>query len=579
MKLHIAKRLVLPPEAVTQTFGILGKRGSGKTTTASVFAEELLKAGFPLVIVDPTDAWWGLRSSKDGKSEGFSITILGGDHGDAVLEETGGKVIADLVAEDAPPLVLSLAALSKSAGRRFAADFFERLYEKNRTALSVIVDEADEFAPQRIQKGGERLFGAIDQVVRRGRIRGLGVVMVSQRSAAINKDVLSQCEVLIAHRASHPRDLDPILEWMQVHATKAQLEQVHGTIAQLGDGEAWVMSPEWLDFFGRVQIRDRETFNSSATPKAGERRIIPKRLAPVDLKALQARMADTIERAKANDPAALRQRIAELEREAVRKPAPAPAMAPAKVQRVEVPMLKDGQVKRLESAIERMSKTLVVQLNAIGALAAKVNDGACALGVAIDRGSACPAAPRQTAPAAFPRHATPAPTPSRTTGNGAAGEEPSGPLPKGELAILTATAQHAEGVTREQLTVLTGYRRSTRDTYLQRLGERGLVGLHGGRLVATPAGVVTLGADFEPLPTGPALLEHWRHNLPVGERTILEMLVQAYPEPVDRERLSEQTRYQRSSRDTYLQRLRSRQLVTEEGRGLVRASEMLFSGA
>lgn len=34
--------------------------------------------------------------------------------------------------------------------------------------------------------------------------------------------------------------------------------------------------------------------------------------------------------------------------------------------------------------------------------------------------------------------------------------------------------------------------------------------------------------------------------------------------------------YQRSSRDTYLQRLRARQLVSFEGRGMVKASEKLF---
>jgi hypothetical protein len=565
---------------------VLGKRGSGKTTTASVFAEELLKAGFPIVIVDPTDAWWGLRSSKDGRAAGFPITILGGDHGDAPLEETAGKVIADLVAEEAPPLVLSLAALSKSAGRRFAADFFERLYERNRTALAVIVDEADEFAPQRIPKGGERLFGAIDQVVRRGRIRGLGVVLVSQRSAAINKDVLSQCEVVIAHRASHPRDLDPILEWMQVHATKAQLAEVHGTIAQLADGEAWVMSPEWLDFFGRVQIRDRETFNSSATPKAGQRRIAPKRLAPVDLRALQDRMAETIERAKAADPALLRRRIAELERDLARKPAA--ARAPAKERRVEIPVVRGAELKRLEvlterllHAQDRLAQAQQVVVSEVGTLANRI------LALNQRAGAPPPAAPRQalqldaaaflkatTGPA---RRGTPALAPARARGNSApAGEEP-GPPRKGELRILTAAAQYVEGVTREQLTVLTGYRRSSRDTYLQRLGARGLVEAGGDQIRATPSGVAALGPGFEPLPTGSELLEHWRVALPGGERAILEVLIAAYPEALHRDQVAERApQYRRSSRDTYLQRLRSRRLVTEEGRGQVRASDMLF---
>ena len=56
MKIHLAPKLALSAEAVTQTFGILGKRGSGKTTTASVFAEELLRLGYPMVIVDPTES-------------------------------------------------------------------------------------------------------------------------------------------------------------------------------------------------------------------------------------------------------------------------------------------------------------------------------------------------------------------------------------------------------------------------------------------------------------------------------------------------------------------------------------------
>ena len=75
------------------------------------------------------------------------------------------------------------------------------------------------------------------------------------------------------------------------------------------------------------------------------------------------------------------------------------------------------------------------------------------------------------------------------------------PLPRGERACLIAIAQHHNGVRREQLTVLTGYKRSSRDAYVQRLGERGCVSRDGERIVATPAGIATLGADYQPLPT------------------------------------------------------------------------------
>jgi ABC-type glutathione transport system ATPase component len=50
--LSIAPNLKLPEEAVTETFAILGKRGSGKTTTARVLTEELLHVGLPALILD-----------------------------------------------------------------------------------------------------------------------------------------------------------------------------------------------------------------------------------------------------------------------------------------------------------------------------------------------------------------------------------------------------------------------------------------------------------------------------------------------------------------------------------------------
>jgi uncharacterized protein len=43
--LHVSRELSLPAEAVSETFAILAKRGAGKTYTAAVMVEELLKAG------------------------------------------------------------------------------------------------------------------------------------------------------------------------------------------------------------------------------------------------------------------------------------------------------------------------------------------------------------------------------------------------------------------------------------------------------------------------------------------------------------------------------------------------------
>jgi DNA helicase HerA-like ATPase len=153
--LRISRDLALPAEAITQTFAILAKRGVGKTYTASVMTEEMLKQQLPVVVCDPIGVWWGLRSSATGKSAGLPIVVLGGDHGDAPLEETAGSVIADLVVDDRVSLVLDLSLFRKAGQVRFMTDFAEQLYRRNRQPLHLMLDEADAFAPQRPQKGAE----------------------------------------------------------------------------------------------------------------------------------------------------------------------------------------------------------------------------------------------------------------------------------------------------------------------------------------------------------------------------------------------------------------------------------------
>jgi hypothetical protein len=85
-----------------------------------------------------------------------------------------------------------------------------------------------------------------------------------------------------------------------------------------------------------------------------------------------------------------------------------------------------------------------------------------------------------------------------------------------------------------------------------------------------------LGSDFEELPTGQALLDYWRKKLPEGERRVLDCAVRAYPNWLPRGAI-EELGYKRSSRDTFIQRLRSRQLV-ETRTSEIRTSDMLFDG-
>lgn len=145
----------------------------------------------------------------------------------------------------------------------------------------------------------------------------------------------------------------------------------------------------------------------------------------------------------------------------------------------------------------------------------------------------------------------------------------------GEQLILIAIAQYPDGVSREQLTVLSGYKPSSRNTYLQRLSSRGFVS-GKDRIIATQEGIEALGPSYHPLPTGQALIEHWSNRLTGGEKIIFDIVVKAYPEEITRDDLDSQSPYKPSSRNTFIQRLQARELVTA-GRNTIRASDHLFS--
>jgi len=62
------------------------------------------------------------------------------------------------------------------------------------------MDEADAIAPQWPMRGEKRMLGAVEDLVRRGGQRGIGVVMLRQRAAVLNKNVLTQIGILIVLR-------------------------------------------------------------------------------------------------------------------------------------------------------------------------------------------------------------------------------------------------------------------------------------------------------------------------------------------------------------------------------------------
>jgi uncharacterized protein len=411
-RLRISDRLFLPVDWITLATVIYGARGSGKTSLAAVFAEEVSKAGQRFCAIDLKGDLYGLKSTADGKGDGIPVVIFGGDHQDVPLEDGAGAFVGETVAGLGQSCVLDLEHFSKGKQVRFLAAFFEALYDRNRDPLLLILDEGQRYAPQRpIDPDAAKCLGAVEDLVKLGRKHGIGPVILTQRGSGLNKEVSELCDMMVAFRTPGPLDQERIKDWLDANTTKVQRDEVMGKLSGLPTGTAVFASghPD-LKIFGVYPVRRRETFDSSATPKVGQRRKEPKRLAKPDLDELKSKMSAAIERQKADDPKTLRARIAELEREVKAKVAPAIVKAP-KIERVEVPVLS-GADRKLLVGSERWATRWATTAEEIAAAAKKWTETLAAIDARIAAVTGKPAPRFLLAPLGQPKpcakHAAPA---------------------------------------------------------------------------------------------------------------------------------------------------------------------------
>ena len=309
--LKLAKGLVIPREAMLQRWAIMGMSGAGKSNTGVVFAEQMYDAEVPWCVVDPKGDWWGLRSGKQGGgSGGLDVPIFGGEHGDVPLYADGGKVMADAVAHELSHSILDVSGFEKRDMLRFLMDFIDQMYKVNRRPIVLILEEADEFIPQNKETPEEaKSVGKWSRAVKRGRTRGILTVVIALRNSELAKSVLNFSDTVIIHRTRAKLDREAVKGWVDQADESAELL---ASLSALGDGEAWVSSPQKLGMTKKVQFYRRRTFDSGATPDLDVDRA-QVTLASIDLAGIESRMQATIERAKEEDPAELRKRITELE--------------------------------------------------------------------------------------------------------------------------------------------------------------------------------------------------------------------------------------------------------------------------
>lgn len=282
---------VLPAAALDERVAIVGTSGSGKTYAAKGLIEPLLDAGARVCVVDPLGVWWGLRAGGDGATPGYPVVVFGGRHADVALDDGMGAALGRLIGTHPLACVVDLSELGSAAGRRrFMTAFAEAVYEGNAEPLHLVLDEADLWAPQRPLPEANALLGRIEEIVRRGRVRGFIPWLITQRPAVVHKDVLSQADILIAMKLTSSQDRDAIGGWIEGQADRAEGKRILADLPKLSRGEGYIWAPS-DGVLARVAFPAIRTYDSSRTPRRGERVATPRTLAEVDLSAITAALA------------------------------------------------------------------------------------------------------------------------------------------------------------------------------------------------------------------------------------------------------------------------------------------------
>lgn len=552
---------------------IQANSGGGKSWALRQLLEETFGRVQHLVI-DPEGEYHTLR-------EQFDYILAAKHGGDAEASPRTAKTLCRRLMETSASGVIDLYDLAVPQRREFVKLFLMELMalpKDLRRPLLVVLDEAHVFAPEGAKSDA---LEAVMSLASQGRKRGYALVCATQRLSKLSKDVAAEMLTRLIGRTG--LDLDVKRAGDELGMDK----EGRGRLPVLEPGQFYAFGPALPPGPPRL-VRTGDIRTSHPQPGALEAPTPPP---SAKVKALLAKsFADLPQQAaeEARNLAELQREVSTLRTKLTKAEKGQGTRTVEKqvtvVDQKAIDRAVNAAVKHYQSAIgqinrqvQRAYSQIKTGLSSIETLPAPNMEGAGGSGQVADKaatagsdtGATAVVASRREKPSRVPF------TPSRDSTVPPASSN--GALPKGERIVLTAVAQHGdEGVTREQLTVLTGYKRSTRDAYVQRMNQSGLVQVEAnGSIIATPDGIAALGDSFEPLPTGEALYEHWMNgSLPEGEKRILRLVHDAYPGTIRRDAISEDTGYARSSRDAYIQRLAARKLVVPTRDG-VKMSENL----
>jgi hypothetical protein len=250
MELHIGEAFSIDPRyLVTERSAVIGQSGSGKSYLVSVICEELAAPENDLgfVVIDTEGEYAGL-SELCPNVESRDIEDLSKDEDEIQRIITESKKIVLDVSETEKKVINDFL----DSIYRVATQLFKAGAHKQNPFL-IVVEEADVYIPQSKRDGLEIL-----QVIsRRGRKRGLGILLATQRPALVNKNVLSQCNNVFIGKLTLKNDIDSVRIFFSSMDDARQL-------TELEPGQFYVQGTISDPSF--IKVRRRKSRHGGATP-------------------------------------------------------------------------------------------------------------------------------------------------------------------------------------------------------------------------------------------------------------------------------------------------------------------------
>lgn len=577
-KIHLAPNLIFDTGVITRVFGIIAKRDSGKTYTATKLAEGMLLIKAQIVAIDPVGNWYGLRLGANGKPEGgLDIKILGGRNGDIPLEYTAGALIAKTIVESGMSFILDLSMMRKAHQERFATDFAVAMLEERKrdpAAMHIFFEEAYRFFPQKMTKGSKSaMLEATEELVTMGRNFGIGATLICQRAAQVSKTALTQASILIAMNTVGA-DRKVILDWIDYKGMdKNSKEAVK--LSTLGIGQAFVWWPEEFGII-KVKVAKRVTYDASSTPKFGEKKR-RRKLKAIDLEALEVSMTETIEKAKASDPKLLQRKLATAEKEAKYLAGERHKLELELVEAkkavvekvVEVPVIRDKTLDRLDKIV--------------GSLSGIIDEiSSASLATQKSRHRLNTPGPQRVTKPVVAKPVRPMPSLSRVRRAVHPNNTDAPKIAAGALRMLKSLAAiNPGGLTRKQVATASAMKSSsgTFGTYWSKLNVAEFIYEEGGRWFISESGFIFLGDDIPTQPDSPEeKVDFWCQRLNGKAKELLKHMF-AYPEEsFDKAELGDAVGLSSTSGTfgTYLSSLTSNNLAVRDGAGMYRISPDLM---